>query len=104
VARQRFRLIVLLSTHGGNGPGLRAAVRALDHEGLGVQAPRGDIGPNPGAHSGEWITSVMLALHPDLVQLEQADERVVNELRIASTERGREHLERFVNAVIRELG
>src|SRR5689334_3865118 len=34
-----------------------------------VCAPAGDVGPSPGAHSGEWLTSVMLALRPDLVEL-----------------------------------
>jgi creatinine amidohydrolase len=91
LARQRFRTIVLLSTHGGNLPALRSAAEQLAAAGVIVRVPRGDVGPDPGAHSGEWITSVMLALRPELV---------AGELEGASAERGREHLERFINSLI----
>jgi creatinine amidohydrolase len=104
LADQGFRRIVLLTTHGGNEPALRAAVEELGEgalpDGTAVCAPQGDVGPGPGAHSGAWITSVMLALHPDLVDLEQADPRLAPELRSASAERGREHLERFAGSVV----
>jgi creatinine amidohydrolase/Fe(II)-dependent formamide hydrolase-like protein len=106
LARQRFRLIVLLSTHGGNVPALRAAVEQVDGErpdGVVVCAPQGDVGAHPGAHSGEWITSVMLALHPDLVELERADRQLARDLRSASAIRGHDHLELFVASVVREV-
>ena len=106
LARQGFRLIVLLSAHGGNLPALRAAVEQLTGElpeGAVVCSPEGDVGTDPGTHSGEWITSVMLSLYPDLVHLGPADRRLARELRSASSQRGREHLERFVGSVVREV-
>ncbi len=42
----------------------------------------------------------MFALHPELVELECADERLAAELEAASPERGRRHLERFVSSVV----
>lgn len=105
LARQRFTLIVLLSTHGGNLPALRAAVAQLDGvlpHGAVACAPQGDVGPDAGAHSGAWVTSVMLALHPELVDVQHADKPLAAELRSASAERGREHLERFVASVVRD--
>jgi creatinine amidohydrolase len=92
--RQGFRLVVLVSTHGANRAPLDAAVARLGGE--VACAPRGDVGPSPGAHSGEWLTSVMLALRPDTVQLEKAG----SELRAASAERGARRLERFVAGVV----
>jgi creatinine amidohydrolase len=106
LARQRFTLIVLLSTHGGNLPALRAAVAQLDGalpHGAAAYAPQGDVGPDAGAHSGAWVTSVMLALHPELVDVQQADRHLAAELRSASAERGREHLERFVASVVHDV-
>jgi creatinine amidohydrolase len=97
-----FRRIVLLSTHGGNAPALRTAVDDLEAE-FGddvVVAPQGDVGPDPGAHSGAWITSVMLALHPQLVDVQRADPQLADELRSATAERGREHVERFVASIV----
>jgi creatinine amidohydrolase len=106
LAAQGFRLIVLLSTHGGNFRPLRRAVEhtnvALPENAI-VRAPRVDVGSDPGSHSGEWITSVMLALHPDLVDVERADEALATELRSAGAQRGREHLERFAARIIRDL-
>ena len=66
-------------------------------------APRGDVGPNPSAHSGEWLTSVMLALRPDLVHIEQAPTELAAEVAQASATRGREHLERFVVSVVAQV-
>jgi creatinine amidohydrolase/Fe(II)-dependent formamide hydrolase-like protein len=106
LAAQGFRLIVLLSTHGGNFRPLRRAVEHLNSalpENVIVRTPQGDVGPDPGSHSGEWITSVMLALHPDLVDIERADETLATELRSAGAQRGREHLERFAASIIRDL-
>jgi len=103
LARDGFRRIVLLSTHGGNAPALRAAVEELDVAlpvGVVACAPQGDVGPDPGTHSGAWITSAMLALYPELVHVERADPHLVDELRSATAERGREHAERFVASVV----
>jgi creatinine amidohydrolase/Fe(II)-dependent formamide hydrolase-like protein len=95
LTRQGFTRIALVSTHGGNRAALDAAVG-----GAGVCAPRGDVGPRPGTHSGEWLTSVMLALRPDLVRLEHAPAALADEVRAASAERGRRHLERFVASIV----
>jgi len=55
-----FPVIVLLSTHGGNQTVLEGAARQLNEQypEVLVCAPRGDVGPTPGARSGEWLTSV----------------------------------------------
>lgn len=83
LGRHGFRMVAFVSTHGGNAAPLRMAVARL---GPWACAPEGDVGPNPGSHAGEWLTSVMLALRPDLVHSEAA----------GSAERGRAQLERFV--------
>jgi creatinine amidohydrolase len=102
LARQGFRRIALVSTHGGNRMALDAAVARVSARSSGavVCAPPGDVGPQPGTHSGEWLTSVMLALRPDLVELHNAAGELSNELRTASAERGRRHFERFVASVV----
>jgi creatinine amidohydrolase len=102
LARHGFTLIVLLSAHGGNRPALDAAVAefgALLPE-VAVCAPRGDVGPSPGAYSGAWLTSVMLALRPDLVDLARASPDLAAELESASAEQGRAHIERFTTSVV----
>jgi creatinine amidohydrolase len=102
LARQGFRLIVLVSTHGGNRVALEEAVARLGAVPGGpvVCAPQGDVGPRPGAHSGHWLPSVMLALRPDLVKPEHAGTDLADELREAGAERGAEHLERFVTSIV----
>jgi creatinine amidohydrolase len=99
---QGFTLVVLASTHGGNRRALDAAVarlRATSTDAV-VCAPAGDVGPRPGARSGEWLTSAMLALRPDLVELEHAGAELAGELRAASPERGARHIERFVASIV----
>jgi creatinine amidohydrolase len=105
LARDGARVIAFVSTHGGNLEPLRAAAARLSETlpACVVCAPRGDLGPRPGAHSGEWLTSVMLALRPELVQIEQAAAELGGELARASSERGREHLERFVASVVAQV-
>jgi creatinine amidohydrolase len=102
LARHGFRLVVLLSAHGGNQAALDAAVAGLSacSPGTAVCAPRGDVGPSPGAYSGAWLTSVMLALRPDLVELAHASPELMAELESASAERGRAHIERFTASVV----
>ena len=97
-----FRVIVLLSTHGGNQAVLEQAARQLNEQHPQVVgcAPRGDVGPAPGARSGEWLTSVMLLVRPDLVDVESADAGVKHEVRTATAERGADSLERFVSAMV----
>jgi creatinine amidohydrolase len=95
LATHGFRVIVLVSTHGGNAAALRAAAERLNTtlDGVTAYAPEGDVGPDPGSHSGEWLTSVMLAVRPDLVQMQEAG--------AADPERGAAHVERFVTAIVR---
>jgi creatinine amidohydrolase len=101
LARQGFTLIVLVSAHGGNRAALEEAVARLAARGGAVVcAPQGDVGPRPGAHSGQWLTSVMLALRPDLVSLDHAGNELADELRDASAERGADHVERFVTSIV----
>jgi creatinine amidohydrolase len=102
LARHGFRVIALVSTHAGNVPALRTAVGRLNEtvDGAAACAPEGDVGPDPGSHSGQWLTSVMLTLCPNLVDLGAADEHLSAELRSASAQRGAVHLERFVSAVL----
>jgi creatinine amidohydrolase len=88
--RGGFTRIVLLPTHGGNFGPLSAALAKLD-EGerahvlaltdLGVLFEIARIGEREfgvplgegGLHAGEWETSLMLAIHPQLVSMGQAE-------------------------------
>lgn len=102
LAKHGFRTIALVSTHGGNATPLRAAVECLNEtlRGACACAPDGDVGPHPGSHSGEWLTSVMLALRPELVDMRAASGDVAVELGVANAERGAVHMERFVTAIV----
>jgi len=97
LSRHGFRRIVLLPTHGGNFKPLAEAVAELkpvenvkviaftDLEGLvnAAFASSGSFGVNPaqsGAHSGEWETSLMLALRPEQVKMEHAAAGFVGDL------------------------
>ena len=92
-----FRRIVLLPTHGGNFKPLAKAVARIepakgvrilaftDLEGLvnaAVESSKafGVDAAKSGAHSGEWETSLMLALKPELVKMDWAAEGFVGEL------------------------
>jgi creatinine amidohydrolase/Fe(II)-dependent formamide hydrolase-like protein len=100
-----FRVIALVSTHGGNQAALEDAARLLTEENakLVACAPRGDVGPAPGSYSGVWLTSAMLAVRPDLVDLESAPLELKDEVRRAAPESGAENLERFVAAIVRTV-
>jgi creatinine amidohydrolase len=102
LARQGFQVVVLLSTHGGNRRALDAAVAEVDRSPLGaaVCAPQGDVGPNPGRHSGAWLTSVMLALRPELVELDRADPELTAELQAVDSKHGYEALDRFIASIV----
>ena len=97
LSRHGFRRIVLLPTHGGNFQPLADAFAQLepvenvkvlaftDLEGLVKTAfeSSSTFGVNAaqsGAHSGEWETSLMLALRPAQVKMDQAVEGFVGEL------------------------
>jgi creatinine amidohydrolase len=89
-ARGGFRRIVLLPTHGGNfrplaaaleklGPVQDVEIRALiDLDAffavaqLGVDAHGVPLGEG-GLHAGEWETSMLLSIHPELVHLERRE-------------------------------
>ncbi len=100
LARTGFTFIALVSTHGENRAALDAAVLDLSAEGVVVCAPQGDLGPAPGSYSGEWLTSVMLAVRPELVNLCAASAELRSEVDAASVERGREHAERFIASCV----
>ena len=89
LSRHGFRRIVLLPTHGGNFKPLADALAEIkpvenvkiiaftDLEALVNTAFKSSnaSGVNPaqsGAHSGEWETSLMLALRPEQVKMDQA--------------------------------
>jgi creatinine amidohydrolase len=90
LARGGFRRVVLLPTHGGNFGPLAAAldtlgpvdgveIRALTDLGaLGAVAQVGvdehgvPLGEG-GLHAGEWETSMLLSIHPELVHMERGE-------------------------------
>lgn len=90
LARGGFRSVVLLPTHGGNFAPLGAALEQLGPvEGieiraltdvrallaiaqLGAEEHGVDLGRG-GLHGGEWETSMLLAVRPDLVRLDRAE-------------------------------
>jgi creatinine amidohydrolase len=93
-----FRRIVLVPTHGGNFAPLAAAVAKLDEPDavtaltdLGVLFQIAQIGEREfgvplaqgGIHAGEWETSLLLAIHPELVQMEHAEAGFTGELQDA---------------------
>lgn len=70
-ATDTFGHVLFVSAHGGNGEGLRDAVRQLRDEGRDVSMfePRWTGDP----HAGRVETSMMLALDPDRVRMELAE-------------------------------
>jgi creatinine amidohydrolase len=99
LGRHGFRRAVLLPSHGGNFGPLQAAVERLDAaDGLEVfaltdlsvltegtvamSADRGVSASEAGVHAGEWETSLMLALHPELVHMERAEVGYTGDLAI----------------------
>jgi creatinine amidohydrolase len=90
LARGGFRRVVLIPTHGGNFGPLAAAIEKLGPvEGIEVRAmtdlralfaiaqtgaqqygvPLGE----GGLHAGEWETSMLMAIHPELVHLDRGE-------------------------------
>lgn len=89
LVRAGFRRIVLLPSHGGNFAPLAAALEQLElpdgvridaitdisvlagvaQHGTELGVPAGE----GGLHAGEWETSMMLAIHPELVHPDRAE-------------------------------
>ncbi len=99
---QGFRVVALVSIHGGNRRALQAATRQLTEmlDDAIACAPTGDVGPDPGRHSGAWLTSVMLALRPDLVDVDHAAPDLADEVSAANPADGQARLERFVSSIV----
>jgi len=146
LARGRFGRLVLLPSHGGNFAPLAAAMKKIGDtvDGLRVTAltdpaplfSPAQIGADEfgvplgegGIHSGEWETSMIMAIHPELVHLERAqagytgdpDEAfrrifndgtaslskigVVGDPRRASAEHGKRYWEAVTEATLEALG
>jgi creatinine amidohydrolase len=136
-ARHGFKRIVLLPTHGGNFQPLANAIERLGpvdgvkvvavtdlsvlvEATLGAGAELGVPAAEGGLHGGEWETSMMLAVDPDLVLMDRAvagytgdlesglarffeegvdaltDTGVIGDPTKASPEHGRVYIERLV--------
>mgnify|MGYP000426342678 FL=1 len=97
LSRHGFRRIVLLPTHGGNFKPLAEAVAKIEPAGgvriyaftdlirlVGAAAESsrsfGVDAAKSGAHSGEWETSLMLAIRPEQVKMDRAAEGFLGEL------------------------
>jgi creatinine amidohydrolase len=98
--RGGFGRIVLLPTHGGNFGPLAAALAKLQEAqrphvlaltDLGVLFEIAQMGEREygvplaegGLHAGEWETSLMLAIHPELVRMESAEAGFTGDLQEA---------------------
>jgi creatinine amidohydrolase len=100
LARGGFRRVVLLPSHGGNFGPLAAALEKLgDVDGISVAAVT-DLGAlfriatqgeqeygvplgEGGLHAGEWETSMLLSIHPELVKMDRAEAGFTGELQEA---------------------
>ena len=75
-----FRQFAVLNTHGGNSSVLTYVLREIQTEmkvragmlRLPLSAEMDEQESTWGFHAGEWETSVMLAIKPDVVQMDQA--------------------------------
>ena len=98
--RGGFARIVLMPTHGGNFVPLGAAIELLEEAerehvialtDLSVlfeiaqlgEAEHGVPLADGGLHAGEWETSMMLSIHPELVRMEQAEAGYTGDLQEA---------------------
>ena len=90
LARARFRRAILLPSHGGNYAPLAEAMKKIGSsvDGLEITAltdpaplfGAAEVGQRDfgvplaegGIHSGEWETSMLLAIHPELVHMDRA--------------------------------
>jgi creatinine amidohydrolase len=103
--RHGFRVVALVSTHGANRPALEESARELNdrHRDVVVCSPAGDVGPDPGPHSGAWLTSVMLAIRPDLVDLASVEAGLRDEVTAATAAQGADRFERFASSIIEQV-
>jgi creatinine amidohydrolase len=140
-AGQGFKRIVLLPSHGGNFAPLADAIGRLGqldgvkvvaitdlsvlvNATLGLGAELGIPASEGGLHGGEWETSMMLALHPELVHMDRAvagytgdlesgiqrffdegvhaltDTGVIGDPKQASAENGRKYIDRLVELAV----
>ena len=67
-----FARVVFVNGHGGNADALRAAVETLRAESRNVHAWSWSL-PGADAHAGRTETSLLLAIDPDVVQLDVAE-------------------------------
>lgn len=141
LAPHGFKRIVLLPTHGGNfrplgdavaGLGPIEGVKVITFSDVGillnailpVASALGITSAEGGVHAGEWETSMMLAIRPELVHMEHAqagytgdlmagvqrffnegvdsiaDNGVFGDPRRASAEAGRQYIERLVDTIV----
>jgi creatinine amidohydrolase len=99
--RGGFGRIVLVPTHGGNFGPLSAAVAQLEEVERAHVSALTDLGVlfeialmgeqeygvplgEGGLHAGEWETSLMLAIHPELVRMESAETGFTGDLQEAA--------------------
>lgn len=103
--RHGFRVIALVSTHGGNRPALEESAQRLNehHPDVVACAPSGDVGQHPGQHSGAWLTSVMLAIRPDLVDLASVEAPLRDDVNTATAVDGADRLEQFASTVVHQV-
>jgi creatinine amidohydrolase len=103
--RHGFRVIALISTHGGNRAALEESAQELNarHSDVVACAPSGDLGQDPGQHSGAWVTSVMLAIRPDLVDLASVEAGLRDEVSSATAAIGADRLEQFVSSIVEQV-
>jgi creatinine amidohydrolase len=93
-----LRNVVLVPTHGGNFAPLAAALEGLEERDsvtaltdLGVLLQIPQVGEREfgvplaqgGIHAGEWETSMLLAIHPELVRMDRAEPGFTGELQDA---------------------
>lgn len=100
-----FRVIALLSTHGGNRSALEESARQLNdrHPAVVACVPRGDVGQDAGSHSGVWLTSVMLVIRPELVDLTSVEAGLRDEVDTVAVANGADRLERFVSSIVQQV-
>lgn len=105
LAARGFRLIVLLPIHGGNVEPLNEAIARFNERPGPTRAcaPRGDVGPDPGSHSGKWLTSVLLAFCPEVVDLPAASVGLRAELQDADGQTGVANFERYVGSIVDQI-
>jgi mycofactocin precursor peptide peptidase len=89
-ASQHWPVLLLVNGHGGNADAVQAAVGRLRHEGRAAFAWHAAM-PDGDAHAGRAETSVMLALAPAAVRMDEArrgDVRPLKEIMPLLRERG----------------